>query len=113
MKYYTNFIGSLFGLFGGQKIIAVPDAEDIAGIPEIRISILQTIADSEQFMQKIISDPKEKDRIASQRIRTEKIIDYQRRKLQNNGYYGHLVLAELNRIDKEMDSDWWLKELGA
>lgn len=107
MKYHSNFIGSLFGLFGGQKIIAVPDIDDIAGMPEIRISILRTIADSDRLMAKIINEPK----MMNSAIKADKIADYQERMLKANGYFtGVADFAEMQQIHEDMADDWWLKQ---
>lgn len=105
MKYYTNGIGSLFGLFGGKKIIAIPDAEDIAGMPEIRIKILRTIAESDRILAKFVDiDP-------NNAIKAGKIADYHERILEANGYYtGEPDFNEMQQIREDMAEDWWLKQ---
>lgn len=105
MKYHSNFIGSLFGLFGGQKIIAVPDIDDIAGMPEIRIRILRSIAESDRLLAKHFDiDP-------NTAIKADKIADYQERMLKANGYYtGVADFGEMQQITEDMKQDWWLKD---
>lgn len=105
MKYYTNAIGSLFGLFGGRKVIAVPDFDDIAGMPEIRIRILRIIAEGDRLLGKHFDiDP-------NSAIKADKIADYQERILKANGYYGNAPdFVEMRQIEEDMSEDWWLKQ---
>lgn len=105
MTYHSNFIGSLFGLFGGQRIIARPDIDDIAGMPETRIKILRTIADSDRLMAKIMNKPE----MIDSAIKADKIADYQERILQVNGYFTGVVdFEEIAQIKQDMAEDWWL-----
>lgn len=112
MKYYINAIGSLFGLFGGKKVIAVPDIEDACRIPEIHIRFLETIADTTPWEILYKNNPEMLEHLTHHRIKTEKIIDYQKRMLHANGYYETETVdfEEMNNIKREMDEDWWLQK---
>jgi len=111
MRYYSNIIGSLFGLFGGRKVVAVPELDDIAGLPEIRISILESFIRTDEIMQTILTNPEDKERAFSLRIKSEKLICYHKRMLRSNGYYtGVPDFAEMDNIKQEMAEDLWLKK---
>lgn len=107
MRYYSNFIGSFFGF--GKPIIAEPTMDDIAGMPEMRIRILETIANSavlDSIMYK--NDPEKAKEAANIRIKAQKIADYQKRMLKVSGYYGDVDLAAIREMEEEMAEDWWL-----
>lgn len=109
MKYYSNFIGSFFGF--GKPIMAVPDLDDIAGMPRRRIEILEIIAGSATLDNLLYKDnPEARDKAANLRIKAQKMADYQEDILKNNGYYGHLDLAKVDQIHKDMREDWWLND---
>lgn len=102
MRYYSNFIGSIFGLGGGKRVIAEPTPDDY--MEPVRIDILRTIADSNE----IVGDALGID-MSSNVIRARKIAGYKERMLKAKGFYtGEPDFAEMREIKREMAEDWWL-----
>lgn len=109
MRYYTNFIGSLFGAFGGQKIIAEPEAKDF--FRDIHVRILETLVNSEVEELLFKDNPEALQQSRNTKIKAQKLIDYEMKKRTVDGYYGKVDLPALREIEEDMREDLWLNPI--